>query len=90
MNPDYPLGVVFNEFPLLIKRNRLIPIDKEKQMQCWLDNGFFFPKMKIRKKEEKYDIINGYHIGLRNLPTEMKQGISKPLPRKYRKYLNNR
>jgi hypothetical protein len=90
MNPDYIQGVIFNEFPLLIKRKRLIPIDKEKQMQCWLDNGFFFPKMKISKKEKEYNVINGHSIGLRNLPTEMKQGISKPLPRKYLKYLNNK
>jgi hypothetical protein len=89
-NPDYIRGVIFNEFPLLVKRNRLIPIDEEKQMQCWLDNGFFFPKMKISKKGKEYNIIDGHYIGLRNLPAEMKQGISKPLPRKYLKYLNNK
>ena len=86
-NPDdywYQGVLVFNEFPLLIKRNRLIPIDKEKQLDCWLDNGFFFPKMKLSKKSKEYNVINGHYIGLRNLPTEIRKGISKPLPRKYR------
>ncbi|HON20018.1 MAG TPA: hypothetical protein PLW70_01610 [Bacteroidales bacterium] len=87
---NYFHGVVFNEFPLLVKGNKLIPIDEEKQVQCWLDNGFFFPKMKMSKKHKKYNIINGNYIGLRNLPTKMK-GLEKlkPLPRKYIKYLDN-
>ena len=70
-NPAYNVfqqGVVFNEFPLLVKGNKLIPIDKEKQMQCWLDNGFFFPKMKISKEIKKYHVINGHYIGVRDLP----------------------
>jgi len=82
-NPDYVKGVIFNEFPLLVKGNRLIPIDKEKQLECWFDNGFFFPKMKLSKKNKKYDVMNGHDVGLKNLPAEMKKGISKPLPRKY-------
>jgi hypothetical protein len=86
-NPNYVHGVIFNEFPLFVKGNRLIPIDKEKQAQCWLDNGFLFPKMKISKKEKKYNIINGYYIGLRNLPAEVEE--LKPLPHRYMKYLNN-
>lgn len=87
---NYFHGVVFNEFPLLIKGNKLIPIDKEKQMQCWLDNGFFFPKMKMSKKTKKYKIINGHYIGLRNLPTKMESLEKlKPLPRKYMKHLGN-
>jgi hypothetical protein len=90
-NPDYNLqGVVFDEFPLLAKKNRLIPIDKKKQLECWLDNGFFFPKMKISKKEKKYDIISGHYVGLRNLPMQMREDISKPLPRKYLEYLNRK
>jgi hypothetical protein len=87
-NPEYSQGIVFDEFPLLIKKNRLIPIDREKQAQCWLYNGFLFPKMKISKKNKDYHIFNGHYIGLRNLPIE-KEGL-KPLPRKYLKYLNNR
>lgn len=86
-NPDYTNELIFNEFPLLVKGNKLIPIDKEKQMQCWLDNGFFFPKMKMSKKTKKYKIINGHYIGLRNLPTKMESLEKlKPLPRKYMKY----
>jgi len=89
-HPDYTKGVIFDDFPLLIKKNRLIPIDKEKQVQCWLDNGFFFPKMKMSKKHKKYNIINGNYIGLRNLPTKMESLEKlKPLPRKYIKYLDN-
>jgi len=89
-NPDYVKGVIFNDFPLLIKGNRLIPIDKEKQMQCWFDNGFFFPKMKMSKKNKKYHVINGHYIGLRNLPTKMEDLEKlKPLPRKNMKYLEN-
>jgi hypothetical protein len=87
-NSNYSQGVVFNEFPLLIKGNRLIPIDKKKQAQCWLDNGFLFPKMKISKKNKDYHIINGHYIGLRNLPAEKEE--LKPFPRKYMKYLNSK
>lgn len=88
-NHNYANGVIFNEFSLLVKGNRLLPIDKEKQMQCWFDNGFFFPKMRMSKKYKKYNVINGYHIGLRNLPAEIKKGISKPLPRRYVKDLED-
>ena len=83
----YFSGVVFDEFPLLIKGNRLIPIDKEKQMQCWLDNGFLFPRMKMNKKQKEYHIIGSYYIGLRNLSEEIEN--LKPLPRRYMKYLEN-
>lgn len=84
-NPDYHNGVVFDNFPLLIKNNRLKPIDKNEQMKCWLDNGFFFPKMKKSKKSKRYNIRNGLYIGLMNLPSEL--GTTKPIPIKYRKFL---
>ena len=36
---------LFNEFPLLMKGDSIYPIDNEKNYQCWIDNGFFFPIM---------------------------------------------
>ncbi len=80
--------MIFNEFPLLVKGNKLVPIDKEKQAQCWLDNGFLFPKMTISDKCKKYNVINANYIGLRNLSTELSPELSKFLPKKYMKYLN--
>lgn len=36
---------LFNEFPLMIKGDSIFPVDNEKNYQCWIDNGFFFPIM---------------------------------------------
>ena len=36
---------LFNEFPLVIKGDSILPVDNGKNYQCWIDNGFFFPKM---------------------------------------------
>ena len=36
---------MFNEFPLLVKGDSIFPLDNEKNYQCWIDNGFFFPIM---------------------------------------------
>lgn len=36
---------LFNEFPLLVKGDSIFPLDNEKNYQCWIDNGFFFPVM---------------------------------------------
>ena len=36
---------LFNDFPLLVKGDSIFPIDNEKNYQCWIDNGFFFPIM---------------------------------------------
>jgi len=61
--------IYFDDFPLLIKGEKLIPIDKEKNEQCWIDNGFYFPKMKKANKEKEYNcFIIGYR-GLRGLPS---------------------
>lgn len=59
----------FDKFPLLIRGNRLIPLDKENNFQCWVDNGFYFPTMKKSKKEKKYKTIGYWSIGLRGLPS---------------------
>ncbi len=34
---------LFNEFPLVVKGDSIFPVDNEKNHQCWIDNGFFFP-----------------------------------------------
>lgn len=82
--------LIFNEFKLLIKGDKLVPIDKEQQTQCWLDNGFLFPKMKLSNKNKKFKIIKGNYIGLMNMPTEFmsESKLSKPLQKKYMEYLN--
>lgn len=80
--------LIFNDFPLLVKGNKLVPIDKEKQAQCWLDNGFLFPKMTISDKRKNYNVIYANYIGLKNLSTELNPELSKFLPKKYMEILN--
>ena len=65
---NYFHGVVFEKFPLLQKRNSLIPLKVGNEEQCWLDNGFYFPKMKKKKTNQYYKYIKGNLIGLRDLP----------------------
>lgn len=43
--------IYLDEFPLLIKKNKLIPIDKNKNEDCWVNNGFYFPSMIYRSKD---------------------------------------
>ena len=42
--------IYLDNFPLLIKKNKLVPIDKDKNEDCWINNGFYFPTM-VRKKD---------------------------------------
>lgn len=58
----------FEKFPLVIKGNKLLPKDKEKNEQCWIDNGFHFPVMRESKKEKEYETIARWSLGLRGLP----------------------
>lgn len=59
------LKVLFNDFPLLIKGDSIFPVDNEKNYQCWIDNGFFFPIMiKDYDKPWKAKDIPYYRIGL--------------------------
>lgn len=53
--------LVFDEFPLLIKGNKLIPINYNKQIQCWKENGFVFPKMKKQNKLKSYKTYLYYY-----------------------------
>lgn len=45
------LYALFNEFPLVIQGDSIFPVDNEKNYQCWIDNGFFFPIMTIGRDE---------------------------------------
>ncbi|MBR1718173.1 MAG: hypothetical protein IJ715_02755 [Bacilli bacterium] len=45
--------IYFDNFPLLIKKNKLIPIDKNKNEDCWINNGFYLPTMKKSTKDNK-------------------------------------
>lgn len=71
INIDYvPISnLYFDDFPLLLKRNKLIPLDKTKNETCWIENGFYFPVMKKSKKVKKYRAITYWSKGLRGLPT---------------------
>lgn len=61
-------GCCLDNFPLLVKGNKLIPIDKEKNEQCWIENGFYFPTMKKSSKKKFFDVIVKWSLGLRDLP----------------------
>ncbi|MFA5542108.1 MAG: hypothetical protein WC984_10575 [Bacteroidales bacterium] len=61
--------VFFDDFPLLVKGGKLIPIDKDKNFLSWVNNGFYFPIMKRAKKEMEYKTIGIWTIGLRGLPS---------------------
>lgn len=64
--------VTLNDFMLLRRGNRLIPINEELQYQCWLDNGFYFPIMKKSKSQKSFKTIDRQTMGLRGLPTGYK------------------
>src|SRR5574344_566674 len=55
----------FDNFPLLLKGNKLVPIDKEKNETCWIENGFYFPIMKRSKKVKRYRTISYWSKELR-------------------------
>ena len=60
-------SVFFDSFPLVIRKNKIIPIDKTKQEECWVDNGFYFPKMKKSSKNKDYNGISWNEIGISGL-----------------------
>jgi hypothetical protein len=69
-NAMYSNKVVFDEFPLLINGNYLTPIDKEKNKQCWVDNGFYIPIMSRDIKDRNFNVIKSEWMGLMDLPNE--------------------
>ena len=66
------LYALFNEFPLLIKGDSIIPIDTAKNYQCWIDNGFFFPTMtKGRNKPWEAKDIPYWRVGIEGIKFEL-------------------
>ncbi len=56
---------LFNEFPIVVKGDSIFPVDNEKNYQCWIDNGFYFPVMvKGCGKPKKAKDILFRHAGL--------------------------
>ena len=49
--PDNIRRIYLDEFPLLIRGRKLIPIDNDKNFRCFVYNGFFFPKMDQKERE---------------------------------------
>lgn len=60
--------IYLDEFPLLIKGKKLIPMDERKNKECWINNGFYFPAMKKEKKRDKYKVIGLWYRGVIGLP----------------------
>lgn len=61
--------LTFNRFPLLVKGKKLIPCGSDEVIEdCWIYNGFYFPKMKRRKKDIKYQTLGLWSLGIRGLP----------------------
>jgi hypothetical protein len=68
LNNDYNEVLFLNNFPLLMKGNKLIPCgDKNLLEDCWVNNGFYFPIMKKSKKDVEFETIVRWSIGLRGL-----------------------
>lgn len=60
--------VYLDKFPLLIRGKKIIPISKEKQEQCWIENGFYFPKMKIKSNKKRFTTMDYTFRSLSGLP----------------------
>ena len=42
---DYPYRVYLDNFPLLLRKNKLIPCNSNANRLCLIENGFVFPEM---------------------------------------------
>jgi len=73
MNLETDQSLFMNEFPLIIKHNKLIPLSNKyiANWIFWRDNGFFFPKMTISKKQRNYKTIYIKDIALKDIPTSV-------------------
>ena len=81
---DESLSLHLDDFPLLKRENILIPINKEKNEDCWINNGFYFPKMK-KKKQRNFKVVGVWSKGLFGLPSggfERFEGKMWAYPRK--------
>ena len=66
---NHAIGEIhLSNFPLLIKRNKLVPIDENRQFKCWIENGFYFPTMIRKTKNKRYNTINYCFRALYGLP----------------------
>lgn len=63
--------LILDSFPIIVKSNKVIPIDNEKNFQCWVDNGFYFPKMRLNKNYREHDYIPMWKKGITGLRQEI-------------------
>lgn len=65
---DLETQCIFEDFPVKITDDCIIPLNEEKNFQCWIENGFYFPEMH-RKTNTKQPIqlINWLSIGYQGL-----------------------
>ena len=73
MNLETNQSLFLNEFPLIIKHNKLKPPSKKyiANWIFWRDNGLFFPKMIVSKKQRGYKTIYIKDIALEGIPTSV-------------------
>ncbi len=73
-------SIFMNEFPLIIKRKRLVPISSNYVNKAfWNDNGFYFPVMKSCKKQKNYKTLFIDDIALEGIPTSICRPVKKML-----------
>ena len=47
-------GLYLEDFPLLETDGSLVPLNEEKNFQCWINNGFYFPQMMLYKGKKNF------------------------------------
>ncbi len=76
INLNHIIGQIYlSNFPLLVKRNKLVPIDENMQLKCWVENGFYFPTMIKKTKNKRYNTINYCFRALYGLPNGYGYGL---------------
>jgi hypothetical protein len=70
--------IYFNEFPLVKRKKKLIPIDEKKVQQCWIENGFYFPIMKKRKGRKDFATLARWSMGMQGLPDKDQASGASP------------
>ncbi|HOR60476.1 MAG TPA: hypothetical protein PK124_04425 [Bacteroidales bacterium] len=60
--------ICLQNFPVLKKHHTIIPLSPKLNEKCWLENGFYFPKMKLSAKDKTFFTIPRWSIGLMGLP----------------------
>lgn len=67
MGMPYYFSIFLNDFPLIIKGNKIFPAFETDNEQCWAENGFYFPVMKKSKNEKPYYVMSFIHFS-KDLP----------------------